>query len=148
MSGWRHFALEVNEIEKVKFRLKYSDNIFNNNNIEIEIIDNFLCLCLNGYARDNYIDNLLIDELRKSNKRGYYLMMNNTTDTGNGLIRLKRSTFPFKLTDLVDEDLEQPRFYDDDIKLPLYQIDSPYWGTVYEMLEYYNFPIKDRYDEF
>lgn len=99
-------------------------------------------------------DPRLLTILRKSSVRGYYVLANDTTDTGDGFIRFRREEPLVNITDLVDPkietgDLEREReqtVYDgENSQLPEFQMGAPDFCIVYELLSQEGFPYLDRY---
>lgn len=151
MSGWRHFGIEIegHDGDLMATLLKEKFGEYD----KIELMGNsFIHIFLSGYGTpkpDKYGDPKKIYELRvpdfelasilrDTKRKGYYLMMDDTTDTCNGLVRLGRNHKLKRIVDFVDEETDR---YTGGNKLPYYQMGSPAWGDVYDFMRYNGLPI-------
>lgn len=139
MTGWRDFCIKMTDEVRRELVIAYLD--IDSRNVSTVEEDGFYFIHLWGYGLDEEsmkTNGELKDILRKSREAGYYIEANDTTDTGDGLVRFEKDSDLRVISDLVeDEDLGE--------QLTYFQMDAPYWGDVYQFLGGY-FPAMYRDD--
>lgn len=152
MSGWRNFGIELTEEAR---RRLVAVRLAGKKEMEIRNIDGFFVSIIPGYGDPpERPDPLLLEVLRKTPARGYYVLANDTTDTAEGLVRFRKGGPLVDVTDLVDPEietgdpgleLEQTVFDGEGSRLPEYQMGAPGHWTVYKLLGRERFPFLDPY---
>ncbi len=108
MVGWRNFCIEKDKevIEKL-VEIAISKDMGNT-----EHRDGYFLTELPDYmSRElNPIDEELIQILEESDNRGYYVEANNTSDTGNGLVRFEKGEETFEIDQFKEEDNALEKF--------------------------------------
>lgn len=146
MSGWRNFGIEFTEETRkhlVAARLR------NKEKMKCKSVGDYFVAFVPGYGDPpERPDSLLIEMLRRTPVRGYYVLANDTTDTGDGLIRFRRGSPPLvEITDLVERgvDEKQAIVKGENSVLPEFQMGAPGYWVVYELLGRERFPLLDLY---
>lgn len=132
MSGWRNFGVELTGDAQ---RLLVAVRLAEKKKMKIRNIDGFFVTIIPGYGNPpERPDPLLLEVLRKTSARGYYVLANDTTDTAEGLVRFRKGGSLVDVTDLVDPEietgdpdleLEQTVFDGEGSRLPEYQVGAP-----------------------
>lgn len=145
MSGWRNFGIKITE-ETRKFLV--ATRLRNKKKMECKSVGDYFVAFVPGYGNPpERPDPLFIEILRRTSARGYYVLANDTTDTGDGLIRFRRGSPLVEITDLVERDVDEEQAIVDgeNSVLPEFQMGAPEYLTVYELLGREGFPLLDRY---
>ena len=143
MSGWRHFGIHLGDKPQAH-SIMLGEEYTKHNHDRISYERGYLCIYIGGYGDTSmpHADPELFDRLKESDRRGYYLEMNDTTDTGEGVIRFEEESNLVDVCELVDKEIEEEEEYYDgpDSVLSNFQLGAPGTWTLYRFLEAESFP--------
>lgn len=142
MTGWRNFGIELTD--EVMLGLVGSTLRKEKKRWDTEEIDGYFVALMPGYGEKVPPDPEFAQLLETSSLRGYYIMANDTTDTADGYIRFQRGREMINVSDLVDtsiRDDDQAVLDGKDSKLPEFQLETPGYWIVYELLDWESLPF-------
>lgn len=129
MTGWRDFCIKLDdEVQAEIVALKLKGGEYSYSGME----DGYYLVHLPGYGSGEDLDEALLNILFNSSQPGYYVMANNTTDTGEGYIRLVEDGNIINEEALIKEG-----------SVEVIQLGAPDYVSLYSYLSLQGFPIPE-----